>query len=221
VDSRLLRRLLSYATGFGALIAHRPADPHLTRGAAATESEFAGRLGLPSGPAVAERIMLERDLALAELTGGRLLVDQLTTADALETLARGKRRGVNLAATASINHLSFNELDIGDYRTFLKLDPPLRGEDDRQALIDAVASGLVDIIVSAHAPRAGGGQAAAVRRGGAGGGGARDVRAGVAGAASRGARALAGPDPGGDLRARGAAGLAAGRLTPGRRRTWR
>jgi dihydroorotase len=152
VDSRVLRRLLSYASGFDALISHHPADPHLTRGAAATESEFAGRLGLPSGPAVAERIMLERDLALAELTGGRLLVDQLTTADALETLARGKRRGVNLAATASINHLSFNELDIGDYRTFLKLDPPLRGEDDRQALIDAVASGLVDIIVSAHAP---------------------------------------------------------------------
>jgi dihydroorotase len=152
VDSRVLRRLLSYASGFDALISHRPADPHLTRGAAVTESEFASRLGLPSAPAVAERIMLERDLALAELTGGRLLVDQVTTADALETLERGKRRGLDVSATASINHLSFNELDVGDYRTFFKLDPPLRAEDDRQALIDAVASGLVDIIVSAHAP---------------------------------------------------------------------
>jgi dihydroorotase len=153
VDSRVLRRLLSYASGFDALISHHPADPHLTRGAAVTESEFASRLGLPSAPAVAERIMLERDLALAELTGGRLLVDQVTTADALETLERGKRRGLDVSATASINHLSFNELDVGDYRTFFKLDPPLRAEDDRQALIDAVASGLVDIIVSAHAPR--------------------------------------------------------------------
>ncbi len=152
VDSRVLRRLLSYASGFDALVAHRPADPHLTRGAAVTESEFAARLGLPSAPAVAERIMLERDLALAELTGGRLLVDQLTTADAIEAFERGRRRGLDVTATASINHLSFNELDVGDYRTFFKLDPPLRSELDRQALIAAIASGLVEIIVSAHAP---------------------------------------------------------------------
>jgi dihydroorotase len=152
VDSRVLRRLLSYANGFDALIAHRPVDPHLTAGAAATEGEFAARLGLPAAPAVAERIMLERDLALAELTGGRLLVDQLTTADALDTLERGRRKGLEVAASASINHLSFNELDVGDYRTFLKLTPPLRPEADRQALIDAVSSGAVEIVVSAHAP---------------------------------------------------------------------
>jgi dihydroorotase len=96
--------------------------------------------------------MLERDLALAELTGGRLLVDQITTADALETLERGRRKGLEVAATCSVNHLTFNELDVGDYRSFFKLDPPLRPEADRQALIDAVASGAVEIIVSAHAP---------------------------------------------------------------------
>jgi len=101
---------------------------------------------------VAERIMLERDLALAEITGARLLVDQITCADALESLERGRKKGVRVAASASINHLTFNELDIGDYRTFWKLTPPLRGEEDRQALIEAVASGLVDIVVSAHAP---------------------------------------------------------------------
>lgn len=151
-DSRVLRRLLSYANGFDALIAHRPADPHLTRGAAATEGEFAARLGLPSAPAVAERIMLERDLALAELTGGRLLVDQVTTADSLDALERGRRKGLEVAASVSINHLSFNELDVGDYRTFFKLNPPLRPESDRQALIDAVSTGAVEIIVSAHAP---------------------------------------------------------------------
>lgn len=152
VDSKVMRRVLSYAKGFGALVAHRPADPYLSAGAAATESEFAARMGLPSTPVVAERIMLERDLALAEITGARLLVDQITCADSLERLERARDRGLNVAATASINHLSFNELDIGDYRTFYKLNPPLRAEGDRQALIDALSAGLVEIVVSAHAP---------------------------------------------------------------------
>ena len=152
VDSRVLRRILAYARGHGVLVAHRPNDPWLTAGAAATESEFAGRMGLPAAPAAAERIMLERDIALAELTGASLLVDQISTAGALETLRRAKDRGLPVTATASINHLSFNELDIGDYRTFCKLTPPLRSEDDRQALIEALADGLVDIVVSAHAP---------------------------------------------------------------------
>ena len=79
-------------------------------------------------------------------------MDQVTTADALETLARAKARGVRVTATASINHLCFNELDIGDYRTFFRLDPPLRCEADRRALIDAVASGLVEVVTSAHTP---------------------------------------------------------------------
>ncbi|MGE5567196.1 MAG: dihydroorotase [Parcubacteria group bacterium] len=152
VDSKVFRRVLSYARGFDTMVAHRPSDPWLAKGAAATEGEFAGRLGLPSVPPVAERIMLERDLALAELTGATLLVDQLTTACALESLKRARDKGVSVFATASINHLSFNELDIGDYRTFAKVDPPLRSEDDRQALIDALATGLIDVVVSAHAP---------------------------------------------------------------------
>src|SRR5262245_39197209 len=103
-------------------------------------------MGLAGVPAVAEQIMLERDVALAGLTGARLLMDQVSCAAALETLARARAAGVDVLATCSINHLTFNELDIGDYRTFWKLDPPLRGEDDRQALIEAVASGLVDIV---------------------------------------------------------------------------
>jgi len=152
VDSKVMRRLLSYAKGQNLLVAHRPADPWLCDGAAATESEFAGRMGLPAAPAIAEKIMLERDAALVELTGARLLVDQVSAACALESLARAKALGLPMLATCSINHLTFNELDIGDYRTFWKLEPPLRAEDDRQALIDAVVSGLVDIVVSAHAP---------------------------------------------------------------------
>jgi dihydroorotase len=152
VNSKVFRRLLAYARSFGVLVAHRPADPWLSAGAAATEGELAGRMGLPSVPPIAEKIMLERDLALVELTGGRLLVDQITTACALESLERGKARGLDVTATTSINHLSFNEVDIGDYRTFCKVDPPLRGEDDRQATIEALATGLIDIVVSAHAP---------------------------------------------------------------------
>lgn len=151
-NSKVLRRVLSYAKGFGAAVAHRPSDPYLSAGACATEGEMAARLGLPAAPAVAERIMLERDLALAEITGARLIVDQISTADALDSLKRARERGVSAVATASINHLSFNELDIGDYRTFARLDPPLRAESDRGALIDALLSGLVEVVVSAHAP---------------------------------------------------------------------
>ena len=152
VDSKVLRRVMSYARAFGVPVAHRPADPWLSKGAAASEGEFAARMGLPSVPAIAERIMLERDLALVELTGAPFIVDQVTTAAALESLKRAYERGLPVTATTSINHLSFNEIDIGDYRTFCKLDPPLRSEDDRQAVIEAVATGLIQVVVSAHAP---------------------------------------------------------------------
>ena len=147
-----MRRLLAYAGSLGVLVAHRPADPWLTAGSATSEGEFSGRLGLPSEPVAAETIMLERDLALVALTGAPLMIDQITAEGPLESLARAKAAGLPVVATASINHLSFNELDIGDYRTFCKLIPPLRAESDRLALIDALASGLVDILVSAHAP---------------------------------------------------------------------
>jgi dihydroorotase len=152
VDSRVMRRILTYSAGLGVMVAHRPADPWIADGAAATEGEFAGRMGLPPAPVAAETIMLERDLILAQLTGARLLVDQISAAAPLESLARAKAKGLPVVATASINHLTFNELDIGDYRTFCKLTPPLRSEDDRLALGGALAEGLVDIVVSAHAP---------------------------------------------------------------------
>jgi dihydroorotase len=152
VNSKVMQRVLAYAKSFGVLVAHRPADPWLCAGAVATAGEFAGRMGLSGAPAIAERIMLERDLALVEYTGAPFLVDQVTTADAIESLRRGLDRGLPVTATTSINHLSFNEIDIGDYRTFCKVDPPLRSEDDRQALIEALASGLIKVVVSAHAP---------------------------------------------------------------------
>lgn len=151
-NSKVMRRALEYAGAFNALVSHRPADPWLSEGSVATEGELAARLGLPSAPAVAERIMLERDLALVELTGARFLIDQISTADALDSLRRARDKGLEVAASCSINHLTFNEVDVGDYRTFYRLDPPLRPERDRQALIEAVAEGLIDVVVSAHAP---------------------------------------------------------------------
>lgn len=151
-NSRTLMRVMSYATAFNALIACRPADPWLAEGAVAASGELATRLGLSGAPAVAERIGLERDLALVEQTGVRFLVDQISTEGALETLTRARARGLEVAASVSINHLCFNELDIGHYRTFFRLDPPLRAESDRQALIEAVRDGLIDVITSAHTP---------------------------------------------------------------------
>ncbi len=152
VNSKILRRVLSYANGFNALIAHRPKEPWLSDGAVATEGEMAARMGLAGVPALSERIMMERDLALVELTGARFLVDQVSTREGLGSLERAKSKGLEVSASVSINHLCFNELDIGDYRTFYRLDPPLRAESDRLALIDAVANGLVDVIVSNHNP---------------------------------------------------------------------
>ena len=152
VNSKILRRILSYANGFNALIAHRPKEPWLSDGAVATEGEMAARMGLSGVPALSERIMMERDLALVELTGARFLVDQVSTREGLISLERAKAKELEVYASVSINHLMFNEIDIGDYRTFYRLDPPLRAERDRLALIDALAQGVIDIVVSNHSP---------------------------------------------------------------------
>jgi len=152
-SSRVLRRALSYATSFGALIAHRPEDPYLAEGGVMHEGELAARLGLPGIPAAAEVIMAERDLALAELTGGKLLLDMLSSAQTLPALQRAKQRGVSAFASVNAHHLVLNEQDVDGYRTFAKLSPPLRGEDDRKALVQAVSDGLIDVIVSGHDPQ--------------------------------------------------------------------
>jgi dihydroorotase len=152
-DSRVLRRALSYATAFNVLVAHRPEDPFLSDGGVMHEGELAARLGLPGIPAAAEAIMAERDLMLAELTGGRLLLDMLSSALTLPAVKRAKQRGVKAAASVNVHHLVLNEHDVAGYRTFAKLSPPLRSEDDRVALVQAVKDGLIDVIVSGHDPR--------------------------------------------------------------------
>jgi dihydroorotase len=152
-DSRVLRRALAYASAFDALVAHRPEDPFLAAGGVAHEGELAARLGLPGVPAAAERIYAERDVALAELTGGRLLVDLLSSAAALAPVRRAKAAGARVYASTSVHHLTLNELEVSDYRTFAKLSPPLRSEDDRRALVAALVDGTIDVIVSGHDPR--------------------------------------------------------------------
>ena len=152
-NARVLRRALSYATSFDALIAHRPEDTYLSEGGVMHEGELAARLGLPGIPAAAELIMAERDLALAELTGGKLLLDMLSSAQTLPSLKRARDRGVKAYASVNVHHLVLNEQDVDGYRSFAKLSPPLRSEDDRKALGLAVKDGLIDVIVSGHDPQ--------------------------------------------------------------------
>jgi dihydroorotase len=152
-DSRLMRRAMAYAGGFGALIAHRPEDPALAAGGAMHEGELSARMGLPGIPAAAEAIMLARDLALAELTGARLLVDMISCADSVARIAAAKAKGTSVFASVGVHHLGLNEHDVFGYRTFAKLTPPLRTEDDRLALIAGLEEGVIDVIVSGHDPR--------------------------------------------------------------------
>ncbi|MFT3971964.1 MAG: dihydroorotase [Amaricoccus sp.] len=152
-DTRVFQRCLTYAAGLGALVLGHPQEPHLSEGACATSGQFASQLGLPAVSPLAERIGLERDLALVEATGVRYHADQLSTAGALSALARARAAGLRVTAGASIHHLTLNEFDIGDYRTFFKLRPPLRSEEDRMALVEALAAGELDIVGSFHTPQ--------------------------------------------------------------------
>ncbi len=152
-DTRVFSRALTYAASLGALVMAHPQEPLLSDGAAVTSGKFASLRGLPAVSPMAERMGLERDLALVETTGARYHADALSTAMALPTLERAKAAGLDVSAGVNVHHLTLNELDVGDYRTFFKLKPPLRSEDDRNAMVEAVASGLIDIISSMHTPQ--------------------------------------------------------------------
>ena len=152
-DTRVLSRALTYARSLGALVVAHPQEPGLSRGAAATSGKFASLRGLPAVSPMAERMGLDRDIALVEMTGVRYHADQVTTARALPALRRAKENGFDVTAGTSIHHLTLNLLDIGDYRTFFKVKPPLRSEEDRQAIVDAVAEGLIDTVASMHTPQ--------------------------------------------------------------------
>ena len=152
-NARVLRRALSYAATFNALVIGHAEDPELVLNASATEGEFATRLGLPAAPAIAEAMMVERDIRLIELTGARYHFGQISTRAALEAVAAAKARGLPVTCAVSAHHLMLNELDVGAYLTFRKVSPPLRSEADRAAMVEGVASGIIDAIVSSHEPQ--------------------------------------------------------------------
>ncbi|MCG7520253.1 dihydroorotase [Ruegeria sp. Ofav3-42] len=152
-NTKVFSRALTYARACGALVIAHPQEPILSNGAAATSGKFAVLRGLPAVSPMAERMGLDRDIALLEMTGAAYHADQITTARALPALERAKRNGLNITAGTSIHHLTLNELDVADYRTFFKVKPPLRSEDDRQAVIEAVRTGLIDTISSMHTPQ--------------------------------------------------------------------
>jgi dihydroorotase len=152
-NAQVMRRALLYARDFDALIVHHTEDPDLVGEGVMNEGEFAARLGLVGVPKAAETVVLERDLRLVALAQGRYHAASLTCADSLDVLRRAKDEGLTVTAAASINHLTLNEIDVGSYRTFCKLTPPLRAEADRTALVAALASGLIDTVMSDHNPQ--------------------------------------------------------------------
>ncbi len=152
-NAQVMRRALLYARDFDALVVHHTEDPDLVGEGVMNEGEFAARLGLIGVPKAAETVVLERDLRLVALAQGRYHAASLTCADSLDVLRRAKDQGLMVTAAASINHLTLNEIDVGSYRTFCKLAPPLRAETDRTALVTALASGLIDTVMSDHNPQ--------------------------------------------------------------------
>ena len=152
-NSKILLRALSYAKSLDALVIGHPQDPDLSDKTSATSGKFASLRGLPSVTPLAERMAVDRDLALVELTGVQYHFDQITTARSIPALERAKKNKYKITAGTSIHHLTLNEFDIADYRSFFKLNPPLRSENDRLAIIDAVNSGVIDVISSFHTPQ--------------------------------------------------------------------
>ncbi|TWG99062.1 dihydroorotase [Mesorhizobium sp. J18] len=152
-NALIMRRALTYARDFGMVISHETQDPDLASSGVMNEGLLASWLGLSGIPREAEAIPLERDLMLARLTGARYHAAKISTKMSADAIARAKANGANVTAGVAINHLSLNENDVGEYRTFFRLSPPLRAEEDRLAMIEALKDGTVDIVVSSHDPQ--------------------------------------------------------------------
>ena len=151
-NAQVMRRAMTYAKDFDALIVHYCEDASLA-GGVMNAGELATRLGLSGVPREAESIVLDRDIRLAALTGARYHALIVSSSQSLDVIRRAKAQGLPVTCGVSINHLSLNENDIGDYRTFLKLRPPLRSEDERLALVEALEQGLIDVVMSDHDPQ--------------------------------------------------------------------
>jgi dihydroorotase len=152
-DAVVMRRALSYATNFDMLIIQHPEEPSLAAGGAMTSGEIATRLGLPGITPVAEVMMIERDLRLVEITGARYHAAHVSTGEAIDAIRRAKKRGLRVTCDTAPPYFALNETAVGDYRTFAKVSPPLRSEDDRRAVVEGLRDGTIDAIASDHAPQ--------------------------------------------------------------------
>jgi dihydroorotase len=152
-DSGIVARLLAYAGGLGLITIIHCEDEGLTRHAVATEGEMALRLGLPAAPAIAEAMAIARDLALVEQTGAPVHFRQVTTARGFDLVRKAKAAGLPVTCGITPAHLLLSDVALGAWRTFSRLSPPLRQEEDRQAALEALADGTIDILCSGHDPR--------------------------------------------------------------------
>jgi dihydroorotase len=149
----VMRRALSYAGTFDLLVVQHPEEPALAAGGAMNEGEIATRLGLAGISPMAEVIMVERDLRLAEITGARYHAAHVSTAAAIDAIRRAKARGLRVTCDTAPHYFALNETAVGEYRTFAKVSPPLRGEEDRRAVVAGLKDGTIDAIASDHAPQ--------------------------------------------------------------------
>ncbi len=154
VDAQIMRRAMTYAANFDALIAQHAEEPSLSSAGCMNEGELATRLGLPGVPPAAETIMVERDVRLLELTGARYHLSQISSVETLKIVERAKQSGHQLTCAVSAHHLALNENDVASYRTFFKTNPPLRREEDRMSLVAGLSARSIDVIVSSHDPQA-------------------------------------------------------------------
>ena len=152
-NAQVMRRLLTYGRDFDALMVHYTEDPDLSGNGVMNEGEVSSRLGLPGIPTLAETLVLARDMRLVSDTDARYHAATISCQDSLDLIRRSKQNKLKVSAGVSINHVTLNENDIGPYRSFCKVRPPLRSEEDRQAMIEGLSDGSIDVIVSAHDPK--------------------------------------------------------------------
>ena len=153
VDAQVMRRALLYSSTFPLLLIQHPEEPSLAGSGVMNAGEMATRLGLSGIPREAEIIMIERDIRLVEMTGGRLHFAHVSTGESVAVIARAKERGLAITCDTAPPYFALNEMEVGDYRTFAKLSPPLRSEADRAAVVEGLKSGVIDVIASDHAPQ--------------------------------------------------------------------
>ena len=151
-NTETMAKIMDYASDVGVLIMQHAEDYELSKNGCINEGEVSTRLGLEGISYIAEKIIIQRDLSLLNEFPCRYHINQISSKESLEVIKRNKEKGIEFTVGVSINNLSLNENDIGDFKTFLKMSPPLRLEDDRVSLVQGIKSGLIDVIVSDHTP---------------------------------------------------------------------